>query len=88
MVQKAVTLYGGLDICVANAGIVRSAPFLEMTEADFDLVIQVNLKGTFLTCQAAARQMVAQLAENPKRGGAIITMSSVNAVMAIPTIAG
>lgn len=42
-----------------------------------------NLKGTFLTGQAAARQMVAQ-----QRGGAIITMSSVNAVTAIPTIAG
>lgn len=41
-------------------GIVKSAPFLEMSEADFDDVIAVNLKGVFLTCQAAAQQMVKQ----------------------------
>lgn len=66
-----------------TTGIVRAADFLEMTESQFDEVVDVNLKGVFLTCQAAAKQMVAQ-----GRGGAIITMSSVNAVMAIPTIAG
>eukprot|EP00775_Hariotina_reticulata_P011951 gene11951-12094_t len=64
-------------------GIVKAIPFLEMSEDDFDAVIAVNLKGVFLTCQAAAQQMVQQ-----GRGGSIITMSSVNGVMAIPTIAG
>lgn len=59
-----------------------------MTEQDFDAVINVNLKGVFLCCQAAARQMVKQNEATPGRGGAIITMSSVNGVMAIPTIAG
>lgn len=83
MIQAATSDLGGVDILVANAGIVKAAPFLEMTEADFDAVISVNLKGVFLSCQAAAKQMVAQ-----GRGGSIICMSSVNAVMAIPTIAG
>eukprot|EP00879_Flechtneria_rotunda_P015454 GHRR01016160.1.p1 GENE.GHRR01016160.1~~GHRR01016160.1.p1 ORF type:complete len:202 (+),score=54.32 GHRR01016160.1:712-1317(+) len=69
--------------CYLLSGIVRSAPFLEMPASDFDAVIAVNLKGVFLSCQAAAQQMVKQ-----GRGGAIITMSSVNGVMAIPTIAG
>ena len=48
MVVAAVARWGGIDIAVANAGIVRSADFLEMTEEDFDAVIRVNLKGVFL----------------------------------------
>eukprot|EP00882_Tetradesmus_deserticola_P001996 GHRQ01002141.1.p1 GENE.GHRQ01002141.1~~GHRQ01002141.1.p1 ORF type:complete len:264 (+),score=115.03 GHRQ01002141.1:151-942(+) len=83
LVQQTVQQLGGVDILVANAGIVKAAPFLEMSEEDFDAVLAVNLKGVFLTCQAAAQQMVQQ-----GRGGSIITMSSVNGVMAIPSIAG
>ncbi len=79
--DKTLAAYGDLDCVVANAGIVHAADFLELEEADFDRVIRVNLKGVFLTCQAAARRMVAQ-----GHGGTIITMSSVNAVMAIPSI--
>lgn len=81
LVAEAVSRYGRLDIAVANAGIVHAADFLDLTEEDFDRVIRVNLKGVFLTGQAAARQMAAQ-----GEGGAIVNMSSVNAVMAIPAI--
>ena len=81
-VAAAVQTFGTLDIAVCNAGIVRTADFLDLTEDDWDDVVRVNLKGVFLTGQAAARQMVAQ-----KSGGAIVNMSSVNAVMAIPTLA-
>ncbi|KAF6254965.1 hypothetical protein COO60DRAFT_1537787 [Scenedesmus sp. NREL 46B-D3] len=83
LIQQTVQQLGGVDILVANAGIVKAAPFLEMSEEDFDAVLAVNLKGVFLTSQAAAQQMVQQ-----GRGGSIITMSSVNGVMAIPSIAG
>lgn len=79
LIQAAVDAYGGVDICVANAGIIHTAEFLDITEEDFDRVLRVNLKGVFLTGQAAARQMVKQ-----KRGGAIVNMSSINAVVAIP----
>ena len=48
MVQAAVDAFGSLDVAVANAGIVKAADFLEMSEQDFDEVIRVNLKGTFL----------------------------------------
>lgn len=48
LIAYTVQQYGGLDILVANAGIVKSADFLDMTEADFDDVINVNLKGVFL----------------------------------------
>ena len=82
VIAEAVSAYGGLDCVIANAGIVHACDFLELAEEDFDRVIRVNLKGVFLTGQAAARQMAAQ-----GRGGTIINMSSVNAVMAIPAIA-
>ena len=72
---------GPVDALVNNAGIFRAADFLDLSEADWDTVIAVNLKGAFLVGQAAARSMAAH------GGGAIVNMSSVNGVMAIPTIA-
>ena len=55
LVESAVAAFGRVDILVANAGIVHASEFLELEEADFDRVIRVNLKGVFLTGQAAAR---------------------------------
>ncbi|SMF32067.1 NAD(P)-dependent dehydrogenase, short-chain alcohol dehydrogenase family [Tistlia consotensis] len=81
LIASTVAAFGRLDVALANAGIVKAGDFLEFSEEDFDAVLRVNLKGVFLTGQAAARQMVAQ-----GTGGAIINMSSVNAVMAIPSI--
>jgi NAD(P)-dependent dehydrogenase (short-subunit alcohol dehydrogenase family) len=84
MIATAVTSHGRIDILVANAGIVRATPFLDHSEEDFDAVMRVNLKGVFLTSQAAAREMV----KAGHGGGAIVTMSSVNAITAIDTICG
>lgn len=81
LIDGAVATYGRLDSVVANAGIVNFADFLDLEEGDFDAVLRINLKGVFLTGQAAARQMVKQ-----GGGGTIITMSSINAVVAIPNI--
>jgi NAD(P)-dependent dehydrogenase (short-subunit alcohol dehydrogenase family) len=75
---------GGLDILVNNAGILHTADFLDLSESDFDRVLRVNLKGAFLVGQAAARQMVSQVKAGKPRGGSIINMSSINAVVAIP----
>jgi NAD(P)-dependent dehydrogenase (short-subunit alcohol dehydrogenase family) len=77
-----VLAFGRVDALVNNAGIFRSADFLEITEEDWDAVIDVNLKGAFLVGQAVAQQMVRQ-----GHGGAIVNMSSVNGSMAIASIA-
>jgi len=83
VIEEACSAFGQIDILVSNAGIVHAADFLDIAEADFDRVIRVNLKGAFLIGQAAARRMVEQVKAG-KPGGAIINMSSVNAVLAIP----
>ena len=80
-VAQAMALHGRIDVLVNNAGIFKAADFLEVTEADFDAVLRVNLKGAFLMGQAVARVMAAA------GSGCIVNMSSVNGVLAIPTIA-
>lgn len=82
MVAATVAAFGALDVLVNNAAVIKAADFLDISEADFDAVLRVNLKGAFLVAQAAARQMVAQ-ANAGRKPGAVVNMSSVNAVFAI-----
>ena len=70
---------GGPDVLVCNAGIGRNRPFLDLVPEDFDRVIAVNLRGTFLCAQAAARRMVKR-----GQGGAIVTVASTRAFMSEP----
>ena len=81
LVSQTIAKHGRIDVLVNNAGIFKAADFLDVTEADFDAVLRVNLKGAFLVGQAVAREMT------KTGGGSIINMSSVNGVLAIPNIA-
>ena len=78
LVQKTLEHYGRIDVVVNNAGVNHSAKFFDISEDDWDWVMGVDLKGTFLLSQAAARVMVDQGIK-----GVIINMSSVMAVLAL-----
>jgi NAD(P)-dependent dehydrogenase (short-subunit alcohol dehydrogenase family) len=80
LVAQVVAAHGRIDVLVNNAGIFKAADFLDVTEEDFDAVLRVNLKGSFLVGQAVAREMARQ------GRGAIVNMSSVNGTLAIPTL--
>jgi glucose 1-dehydrogenase len=82
LVEAAIAAFGDIDILVNNAGIVHGADFLDLAEADFDRVLGVNLKGSFLVGQAVARHMADRVKAGGKPGS-IVNMSSVNAVFAI-----
>jgi NAD(P)-dependent dehydrogenase (short-subunit alcohol dehydrogenase family) len=71
MVRAVCDRFGAPDIVVANAGLYPVSSFLEMREDEWDRVLDTNLKGVFLTCQAAARAMIAAGTQ-----GRIVTMSS------------
>jgi 2-deoxy-D-gluconate 3-dehydrogenase len=60
VVDRTLSELGGLDILVNNAGIIRRNDAVEFTEADWDAVVDTNLKSVFFLCQAAARHMIGQ----------------------------
>lgn len=82
MFDEIETNHGFVEVLVNNAGIALPGDFLTIEAEQFTKVIDVNLTGTFLATQRAARAMVANKIE-----GAIVNMSSVNAVISIPSIA-
>ncbi|MGY2897283.1 SDR family NAD(P)-dependent oxidoreductase [Deinococcus sp. UYEF24] len=85
LVAQAAETYGRLDIFVANAGLTTWGRFLDVDEATWDTVANLNLKGSFFGAQAAARQMVTQSDASRKPcGGRIVFSSSVTGVAALP----
>jgi meso-butanediol dehydrogenase/(S,S)-butanediol dehydrogenase/diacetyl reductase len=57
---RVVRDHGQVDVSIQNAGVITIKPLAELTEAEWDLIMDVNTKGVFLCCQAAARHMVAR----------------------------
>ena len=82
LVSEAIDKLGGLDILVNNAGVEKRVPFVDVTEEQYDFVLDVNLKGSFFAAQAAARHMIAA-----KKGGRIINISSVHEEIPFPGFA-
>lgn len=78
MVDAAVNTFGTVDILVNNAGINRRNPCIEMSEADWDAVIRVNLKGTFLCAREVGKILV------EKQSGKVINVASLLATVAQP----
>jgi glucose 1-dehydrogenase len=86
VVAATVEQHGAVDVLVNNAAISIVGEFLDITEEQFDQVIDVNLKGAFLMAQACGREMVKQVHAG-RKAGAIVNISSVNDTLAIPAIA-
>lgn len=78
LVRSVVERFGIIDILVNSAGITKRLPPLDFPEKDFDRIIAVNLKGTFLCCQAVARQMAKQ------GGGKIVNLTSIGGMVGLP----
>ena len=76
MVAQVVEKFGGLDIMIANAGVVRSGPIATFEKKDMDFVTSINYTGLFLTCKYAAIIMEAQHEADPDAMFDIIAMSS------------
>ncbi len=79
LVEEAAERFGRLDILVNNAGIEKRAPFWEVSEADYDRVMNVNLKGAFFAAQAFVRRLLEE-----QRPGVIVNISSVHEELPFP----
>jgi glucose 1-dehydrogenase len=79
LITESIEYFGKLDILVNNAGIEKHAAFWEVTEADYDAVMNVNLKGVFFATQAFVQHLIAT-----QRTGKIINISSVHEELPFP----
>jgi NAD(P)-dependent dehydrogenase (short-subunit alcohol dehydrogenase family) len=81
LVGAAVDALGGVDLLVNNAGILKRTPFLDIDEAEWDAILDVNLKGYFLVGQAVARHMI-----QVGGPGTIVNVSSAGQLVAAPNL--
>jgi NAD(P)-dependent dehydrogenase (short-subunit alcohol dehydrogenase family) len=80
--READERLGPVDVLVTAAGLALAAPFVDQPEADWRRLLDVNVTGTLLCCQAALRRMA------PRGRGVIVTLASVGAVSGVPKLPG
>jgi NAD(P)-dependent dehydrogenase (short-subunit alcohol dehydrogenase family) len=76
VVKSAIDTFGGIDILITAAGVSKPAPIVEQSEEDWDMVMDANVKGTWLYCKEAGKVMIDQ-----KRGGKVILVSSTRGML-------
>jgi NAD(P)-dependent dehydrogenase (short-subunit alcohol dehydrogenase family) len=81
MVKETVSAFGGVDVLHNNAGVVRYGTVVDMSEEDWDFILNINMRATFLTCKYAIPEM------RRRGGGAIVNTSSVQAFASQRTVA-
>ena len=81
MVARTLAQFGQIDILVNNAGVISVAPVVDLTEEEWDRVLNVNLKGVFLCCKAVAPHMM------ERRSGRIVNIASVAGKRGSPRLA-
>lgn len=79
LVEKSIGTFQRIDVLVNNAGVVVRKPAVELSEQEWDKIIDVNLKGVFLCSQAVARKMIEQA-----NGGRIVNIASIMGEVALP----
>jgi glucose 1-dehydrogenase len=79
VVEETIAHFGRLDILVNNAGVEKECPFWDVSEEDYDLVVDVNLKGVFFATQAFVRHL-----RSSRSPGKVVNISSVHEDMAFP----
>jgi NAD(P)-dependent dehydrogenase (short-subunit alcohol dehydrogenase family) len=84
LIEQAITTFGGLDVLVNNAGILRDRTLTNMTEAEWDDVIKVHLKGTFAPSRHAAAYWKNRSKAGEKNDARIINTTSVSGIYANP----
>lgn len=84
LVRESIEHMGRLDIVINNAGVEKSAPFLDITEEHYDRTMNVNLRGAFFISQTFAQYIKEQHEQNTPRGGKIINISSVHEELPFP----
>lgn len=76
LMDEAIAHFGGLDVAIANAGLVDHGSIMETSEATYERLMAVNVKGVFFTCRQAAKRMIAR-----KTRGVLINISSIVAIL-------
>ena len=85
-VEYTVNKYGRIDGAVNAAGVIKKVPSIEMDPAEFEKIVRINLVGNFILCQAVARKMKDQTADEKGLRGSIVNIASLNSFISLSEV--